>query len=123
MKIKLTLSAIALALLPCLPAKADFFTAAVTKDGWWEVDTDSIQHLNNGTVRFVSRYMKDSQAESLGAVLVDCRRPRMMTIRLYNLDTQMWEDTPAPRWFFLKEQVLVQQFKSLSVQHLGIKNG
>jgi outer membrane biogenesis lipoprotein LolB len=119
MKIKLTLSAIALALLPCLPAKADFFTAAVTKDGWWEVDTDSIQHLNNGTARFVSRYMKDSQAESLGAVLVDCRRPRMMTIRLYNLDTQMWEDTPAPRWFLFKRTSVGAAIQTFVCSHPG----
>jgi hypothetical protein len=102
MKIKLALSAIALALLPCLPAKADFFTAAVTKNGWWEVDTDSIEHLNNGTARFVTRFIKNSRTDSVSVALVDCWNPRIMYLAFYNLDAQMWNETTNPKWYPIK---------------------
>jgi hypothetical protein len=102
MKIKLALSAIALALLPCLPAKADFFTAAVTKNGWWEVDTDSIEHLDNGTARFVTRSIRQFRVDSVSVELVDCWNPRIMYLAFYNLDAQMWRDNPNPRWYPIK---------------------
>jgi hypothetical protein len=102
MKFKLALSAIALALLPCFPVQADFFTAAVTSKGWWEVDTDSIEHLNNGTARFVSRSIRSYKVDSVGAYLVDCWNPRMMSIGLYNLDAQMWTQNSNPKWHPIK---------------------
>ncbi|MDD1444035.1 hypothetical protein MEO93_27580, partial [Dolichospermum sp. ST_sed3] len=56
----------------------------------------------NRTARFISRFIKDYQVETLGAELVDCRRPRMMNIGLYNLDAQMWRETPNPKWYPIK---------------------
>ena len=103
MKIKLALSAIALALLPCLPVKAEFVTVAFTKSGWWEVDTDSIEHLDNQIARFISRFMEDYQVDSLGADLVDCRRPRIMNIGLYNFDAQAWRSNHNPKWKPIKK--------------------
>ncbi|MDB9435276.1 hypothetical protein BMF77_pc00059 (plasmid) [Dolichospermum sp. UHCC 0315A] len=103
MKFKLTLSAIALALLPCLPAKADFFTAVVTNKGWWEVDTDSIEHLDNGTARFISRQIKNSQIGNVTANLIDCWNPRVMYLAFYNIDAQMWRDNPDLKWYPIKK--------------------
>lgn len=119
MKVKLALSAIALALLPCLPAQADFFTAAITKDGWWEVDTDSIERLDNGTARFVTREIRQFQVKSVGAYLVDCWNPRMMNLGIYNLDAQMWKDNPNSRWYPIKSNSAGYMIQVFVCSHPG----
>jgi hypothetical protein len=99
MKIKLSLSAIALALLPCLPAKAEFFTATITRKGWIQVDTDSIQKLNNGNTRFISREVRNLQIQSMDIELIDCWNFRGMFLAQYNFPAQMWVQESNPKWY------------------------
>lgn len=104
MNIKLALSAIALALLPCLPARADFYTATITRKGWVQVDVDSIEKLDNGNTRFISRDVKNFQVTNVSIELIDCWNFRGMYLAEYNFPAQMWIQESNPKWYTINKR-------------------
>jgi hypothetical protein len=104
MKIKLILPAIALAFLPCLPAKADWGVAGFTKQGnLIEVETDSIIRYEDGTRKFISRIRQFSTILGADVALVDCFYPQIMFISRYNPQSKSWIDHSNPQWQTIKE--------------------
>jgi hypothetical protein len=100
MNIKFVLSAVALALLPCLPAKAEFEFASFTADGkgMVEIESDSVTRYGDGTVKFLSRRRYFSTIVGAEVVMVDCIYPRIMFISHYNTKSKSWINDPDPQW-------------------------
>lgn len=99
MRIKPILFALALALLPCFPVKAEFFPAATTKNGWIEVELDSVQEPKYGIRKFISREIRNTQIKSIDLELIDCFNFRGMFLAQYNIPADMWVQNPNPRFY------------------------
>ncbi len=96
------MSAVALALLPCLPAKADFVPATLTTTGCFiEVELDSIVKYRDGTRKFISREIEGYRLKEISLEVVDCYYPRAMFLAKYNIRAKAWIVDPDPQWYSL----------------------